>query len=148
MTEHEFAVSLTLRQGMEFGVRFDDANLPVLTMDEPAPVGDNEGPNATRVLAAAIGNCLGASLLFCLRRAHIEVRGLEVRVRGTLTRNERGRLRIAKIDVRLDPDVSPEARTRMGRCLELFEEFCIVTQSVRGGIDVEVDVAAPAPAIV
>jgi hypothetical protein len=28
----------------------------------------------------------------------------------------------------------------MRRCLELFEDFCTVTQSVRGGIDVQVQV--------
>jgi hypothetical protein len=28
----------------------------------------------------------------------------------------------------------------MQRCLELFEDFCVVTQSVRAGINVEVDV--------
>jgi hypothetical protein len=30
----------------------------------------------------------------------------------------------------------------MGRCLEMFEDFCIVGQSVRQGIDVGVEVAA------
>jgi hypothetical protein len=29
----------------------------------------------------------------------------------------------------------------MRRCLELFEDFCVVTQSVRRGIDAEVAVA-------
>ena len=38
-------------------------------MDEPEPMGENSGPNAGKVLAAAIGNCLTASLLFCLQKA-------------------------------------------------------------------------------
>lgn len=29
---------------------------------------------------------------------------------------------------------------RLDRCLDLFEDFCIVTQSVRNGFDVEVEV--------
>ena len=65
---------------------------------------------------------------------------LRTRVEGTLVRNDQGRLRIGGIRVRLEPDVAPELRDRMGRCLELFEDFCIVTQSVRDGIDVQVEV--------
>jgi len=38
-------------------------------MDEPEPMGGNSGPNACKVLAATIGNCLTASLLFCLQKA-------------------------------------------------------------------------------
>ena len=42
--------------------------------------------------------------------------------------------------MKIQPEVAPEHRERMGRCLELFEEFCVVTQSVRNGIDVKVEV--------
>ena len=53
-------------------------------------------------------------------------------------------MRIGSLRVRLSPDVPPADRERMGRCLELFEDFCIVTESVRQGINVEVAVdAAP-----
>ena len=31
-------------------------------------------------------------------------------------------------------------RSRVERCLELFEDFCVVTQSVRNGIEVDVAV--------
>ena len=57
-----------------------------------------------------------------------------------MVRNERGRLRIGEIRVRLAPDVAPEQRERMSRCLELFEDFCTVTQSIRQGIAVNVEV--------
>lgn len=61
-------------------------------------------------------------------------------VAGTLVRNERGRLRIGEIRVTLAPEVNPEQQERMGRCLELFEDFCIVTESVRHGFPVTVHV--------
>ena len=48
--------------------------------------------------------------------------------------------------VKLHPDVAAGDVERMSRCLGLFEDFCIVTQSVRDGVDVQVEVAAPAPA--
>jgi organic hydroperoxide reductase OsmC/OhrA len=61
-------------------------------------------------------------------------------VSGTLVRDDRGRLRIGGVAVRLHPRVAAEDRERLGRCLELFEEFCVVTQSVRRDIDVQVTV--------
>jgi organic hydroperoxide reductase OsmC/OhrA len=109
-------------------------------VDEPPPLGAGHGPNASRLLAAAVGNCLSASALLCLRKARIDVRGMRTTVRSSMVRNEKGRLRIGTIRVDIEPVVSPADRERMSRCLELFEDFCVVTQSVREGIDVEVAV--------
>lgn len=150
MTERDrFSLTLTLRDGFEFAADFDQPGVPDLVLDEPPPLGAGHGPNAARVLAAAVGNCLGASLLLCLRKARIEVKELRVSVDGSLVRNERGRLRIGELRVALHPDVPPEQVERMGRCLDIFEDFCIVTESVRQGIDVQVTVAesmkAPSP---
>jgi organic hydroperoxide reductase OsmC/OhrA len=62
-------------------------------------------------------------------------------------RNERGRLRIGGLRVRLAPEVTAEQRERMGRCLDLFQDFCLVTESVRDGIAVDVEVETmPVPA--
>jgi organic hydroperoxide reductase OsmC/OhrA len=135
-----FALTLTLLQDYAFTVDFGQEGTPDLEVDEPPPLGAGRGPNAARLLAAAVGNCLGASLLFCLHRAKIDVQGLRTAVEGTLVRNQRGRTRIGEIRVKLAPDVTPEQRERMGRCLELFEDFCIVTESVRQGVKVEVEV--------
>jgi organic hydroperoxide reductase OsmC/OhrA len=150
MDERSFTVALTLQDGYAFTVDFGEGGgggtAPGFVADEPPPLGAGRGPNAARLLAAAIGSCLGASLLFCLRKAHIEVAGLRTTVAGTLVRNERGRLRVGEIRVRLAPAVAPEARERIGRCLELFEDFCVVTESVRRGLPVAVEVVPePAP---
>ncbi|HEY8370365.1 MAG TPA: OsmC family protein [Thermodesulfobacteriota bacterium] len=127
-------------RGYRFRIRFDQAGVPDLVTDEPPPLGNGEGPNPARLLAAAVGNCLAASLLFCLTRARIEVGGLTATVDATLGRNEQGRLRVTGMRVVLAPEVPAEARDRMARCLEIFESFCIVTESVRKGIDVTVEV--------
>ena len=71
MDERGFELTMELQQGMQFLVDFGGPELPPLLMDEPDPVGENEGPNATRLLAAAVGNCLSASALFCLSLIHI-----------------------------------------------------------------------------
>ena len=142
-----FALDLHLddagfRQLVDFGLE-DGASLVI---DEPPPLGAGDGPNPARVLGAALGACLGASLLFCLRRARVDVRGLATRVEGTLTRNEHGRIRIAGFRVLLEPVVPVADQPRMARCLEVFEDFCVVTASVRPGIAVEVSVHPTAPA--
>ena len=135
-----FAVNLTLRDGYSFDVEFADGEGPPLIVDELPPLGEANGPNPARLLAAAVGSCLSASLLFCLRKSRIEVAQLRTTVDGTIARNERGRLRISGLRVRLAPDVTAEQRERMGRCLDLFQDFCIVTESVRDGIAVDVEV--------
>jgi organic hydroperoxide reductase OsmC/OhrA len=135
-----FAVNLTLRSGFEFQTHFENTSAPDLTVDESPPLGAGLGPNPTRLLAAAIGHCLSSSLLFCLRKSRIEPTELRTTVRGTLVRNERGRLRVSGLQVTLDPVVAEADRDRMGRCLELFQDFCIVTESVRKGIAVDVAV--------
>src|SRR5215208_3909707 len=130
-----FALSLTLSDGYAFTVDFGPG-LPALGTDEPPPLGAGAGPNPARLLGAAIGSCLGASLLFCLRKARVDVAGLGVHVHGELVRNEANRLRVGGVRVRLEPtlaDVDRAGQERVARCLELFESFCVVTESVRQG---------------
>jgi uncharacterized OsmC-like protein len=138
--QDRFALTLTLQHDYAFTVDFGQDGVPDLEVDEPPPLGTGRGPNPARLLAAAVGNCLGASLLYCLRRSRIEIHGLRIEVEASLERNERGRLRVGEIHVTLAPDMEPEQRERMGRCLELFEDFCIVTESVRQGVKVSVEV--------
>ncbi len=140
MSEQPFTVTLDLKQGYVFHVDFGQPGAAHLLVDEPPPLGEGRGPNAARVLAAAVGNCLSASALYCLRRARIDVQGLRTVVTGHLVRNEQGRLRIGNLSVTLHLDLKEEDRSRVGRCLELFEDFCVVTASVRQGIDVTVRV--------
>lgn len=141
MDETGFEVQLTLQQDYQITADFGLPEVPDLTLDEPRPLGEGAGPNAARVLAAAVGDCLSASYLFCMRRAHIEVKSLTTTVTGTYTRNANGRLRIGSLKVQLAPALPAEAPERAARCLELFENFCVVTQSVRDGIDIQVAVA-------
>ena len=141
MDDVTFGVKLERTEDFAFAATFDDAGLPILTIDEPPPIGAGTGPNATRLVAAAVGHCLGASLLFCLGKARIDVGGVRAAISGTVIRNETGRMRIGSIDVDLTVNVAPDARERMTRCMEIFEDFCIVTQSIRNGIDVKVQVA-------
>jgi organic hydroperoxide reductase OsmC/OhrA len=136
----EFTIAIRQVENFEFEVHFDKEEYAPLRMDEPEPLGRDAAPNASRVLAAAIGNCLTASLLFCTRKARVELGQAETRVRVQVGRNEHGRLRIASVEVEIDPHFPPGEREKAERCLKLFEDFCVVTQSVREGIPVQVRV--------
>lgn len=142
----EATVSLELQQGYQFLVDFGMPGVPDLLMDEPEPLGAGQGPNASRMLAAAIANCLSASLLFCLRKARVDVRGMRTDASAALVRGERGRLRVGDVSVRIHVDLEQPDSGRIARCLGLFEDFCVVTQSVRSGLDVSVEVDLPQPA--
>ena len=107
-------------------------------MDEPPPVGDGTGPNPTRLLGAAVGSCLSASLLFCMRKARLQPGEITATVEGTLERDDRNRLRVGGLQVRIRPTLGEDDASRARRCMDVFEDFCIVTQSVRSGIDIDV----------
>ena len=136
----EFTVTVEQVRDYEFTVRFDKPEFDEYRLDEPTPIGHDRAPNAARVLSAAIGNCLSASLLFCARKAKIELGPIRTEVRTQVVRNERGRLRIGKVQVRIDPRIPETEKRKALRCLDLFEDYCVVTQSVRQGIDVQVAV--------
>lgn len=138
-----FEVTLERIEGYRFRTDFG-AGLPELVLDEPPPLGANSGPNPARLLAAAVGDCLSASLVFCLSKSRVEMAALRTHVTGTYRRNERNRLRIGSLAVELELDVPGADPGKLGRCLEGFEDFCVVTASVRQGIDVAVRVRDPA----
>lgn len=135
----EFTLQVEQVDGFEFKVKFDREQFAELLLDEPPPLGKDSAPNAARVLAAAIGNCLSASLVFCLQRNGVKTAGLRSEVKVQIVRNEQRRLRVGKVDVTLHPKVAAEAEALV-KCLPLFEDFCTVTQSIRQGIDVGVSV--------
>jgi uncharacterized OsmC-like protein len=136
-----FTISMERVEGFEFRVKFDWDGIDELVMDEPEPVGAQHGPNAVRVVAAAVGNCLTASLLFCLQRSRVAPDGpLETTVTGTLARNQQGRLRIGGVDVRIALPAGPEESEKFQRCFSLFEDYCVVTATLRQGLPVRVEV--------
>jgi organic hydroperoxide reductase OsmC/OhrA len=138
--QNVFITKLNRLKDYQFKVEFDSPGMPELVTDETEPLGRNEGPNPSRLLSAAIGNCLSSSLLFCLSKARVDVDYLRASVETVMRRNEKGRWRITSLKVKLHPAIKPEDIPRSKRCLEVFEDFCIVTASVRKGIEVNVDV--------
>ena len=136
-----FTITLEQQDGFDFRVKFDWPDNPDLLLDEPEPLGKRHGPNAARLVAAAVGNCLSASLVFCLSSKFKQNPGpLRASVTGRLARNERGRIRIGGLSVRIELAEDASALQHLDRCMAQFEDFCVVTESIRHGIPVDVEV--------
>lgn len=134
-------VVVKLLKGYQFQVTFPGLDGAGFTMDEPPPLGDPCGPNASRLLAASVADCLSSSLLFCLRKSRVEVEAMETEANPMVEPNSEGYWRVQHIDVGISAKLRDEAgRERAKRCLEIFERYCIVTDAVRDGIQVEVNV--------
>lgn len=137
--ESKFNISLERIHDFEFVVRFPQGDT-VLHLDEPPPLGHDRGPNASRILTTAVANCLSASLLFCLQKSRHPVATLRASATTTLKQNERGRWRVDNIAVELTIALQDGSAQALQHCVGLFEDFCIVTESVRQGIPVSVTV--------
>jgi organic hydroperoxide reductase OsmC/OhrA len=138
--ESRFTIYLEHVENYAFNVKFDWDTAGTLAMDEPPPLGNQDGPNASRLLTAAIANCLSASLLFCIAKNKVNKASLRAEGACQLIRNEKGRLRIGGVSVRITLSDNIAQAASAARCMALFEDFCVVTQSIRQGIAVEVEV--------
>jgi uncharacterized OsmC-like protein len=133
------SVRLTQVQDYRFDVDFG-ADLPTLQADEPAPLGQGQGPTPVQLLAAAVGNCLSASLLFAFRKFKQEPGPVRCEVVAEQGRNAEGRLRVLGLRVDLTLGAAADTLAQRDRVLASFEDYCTVTASVRQGIPVTVSV--------
>jgi len=133
------SVHLTQLRDYHFEARFGPG-VAALQSDLPPPLGGGLGPSPEQQLAAAVGNCLAASLLYSLRKYKQQPEPITAEVSADVGRNPEGRLRVQAIAVVLKLGQPAAALQHLDRVLAQFEDFCTVTQSVRGGIDVSVQV--------
>jgi uncharacterized OsmC-like protein len=140
--ERHFGVHIKFIEKFKFESQAYEGSLahgaPVLT-DEPDPVGTNAGPSTPAMLAMAVGHCLSASLVETLRHAGIWVAGLTTEAVAVVAPNAEGLPRIKQINVTIRPIVSKES-SNIKRCIDVFEKYCTVCQSIRPAIPVHVDV--------
>jgi uncharacterized OsmC-like protein len=139
MTSKTTHVELAQRHDYRFDIAFG-GDAPILTSDEPAPLGTGLGPSPVQLLCAAVGNCLSDSLLFAFRKFKQVPEPIRCEVTAEVGRNDDNRLRVLHMAVQLHVGVSKDSLEQVERVLEQFEEFCTVTQSVRQGIPITVEV--------
>ena len=138
--EDSLTIELVQQVDYRFEAHFDNAALPPLVTDEPSPLGHDAGPNPTRLLGTAVANCLAASLLFSMRKFKNTPDPIRAEATVRLVRNEEKRLRVGGMEVALHLAVPASSITMLDRILAQFEDFCVVTQSVRQSFPVDVRV--------
>lgn len=135
----QLVVGLLQQQDYRFEVSFG-AGIAALLADESPPLGGCAGPSPVQLLAAAVGNCLGASLTFALRKFKERPAPLQCNVAVDVGRNAQGRLRVRSMDARLTLGEPAKSLPHLTRALAQFADFCTVTQSLREAVAVSVRV--------
>ncbi|HME51383.1 MAG TPA: OsmC family protein [Candidatus Lokiarchaeia archaeon] len=117
-------------------------NVPELHVDDTNKILDEMvGVSPARLLASAVAGCLSSSFLFCISKRNVQLDEFTAEAEAILGRNNEGRLRVLEITVNLIPFSSDPAVTkRLTECKKVFEKFCTITESVRNGIKVTVNV--------
>ena len=139
MTGKIIRVELSQRNDYRFDIAFGD-DVPMLTSDEPAPLGAGLGPSPVQMLCAAVGNCLSDSLLFAFRKFKQVPEPIHCVVTAVIGRNTDNRLRVLNMTAEIRMGALALALDQVEHVLAQFEEFCTVTQSVRQGIPVAIQV--------
>ena len=138
--EGRFTIHLEQQENYRINVRFDWEKAQDLILDEPPPIGEASGPNAARLLAAAAANCLSASLLYCLAKEGPPANSLRADATAIMVRTANKRLRVGSMEIKLIISDELADSKRFDRCKELFEDFCIVSSSIRHGVPIQVTV--------
>ena len=143
--EFEYTIEMRRKANYQFEVDFESDLIPNLLTDEPPslPGGEGKGPTASMLLAAAVGNCLSASLTFCATKKKVEVLELKTTVKLRRERNENGFWRISNLEVSLEPIIQGTKDERFEKCKEIYEDYCIVSQSVKDGIPLKINLIEP-----
>jgi uncharacterized OsmC-like protein len=138
--EMKTKVGLSLYEEMVFKCDLGDMKVKDCYIDEQnKDEVDMLGPNPSRMLGLAILGCLSASFIFCLKKRNFTLDDLNAEAEVRIGRNEKGFWRVKKIDVVIDANIDdPQTKKRADQCRKMFEQYCIVTQAVREGINVDV----------
>lgn len=113
-----------------------------VSSDEPEPMGTETAPSPVTYLFHSLVSCQLTALSKCLQKARIEEYQISAeasfRFREEEGPEEMGQaagLRADHIDVDLTLNVPEDQESRAQRCLEVFDQGCLVGQSLRAGVD-------------
>ncbi len=133
------SVNVTRLNKYRFQVDFGEELEPGLA-DEPAPLGEGTAPSPVQWLAAAVANCLAASMVFAFGRYREDVGALQTEVTCEIGRNDKGRLRVVGLDAQLTLGRDADGLEHLEPVLRSFADFCTVSKSVEAGIPLRIAV--------
>ena len=133
-------VSLSLTENLNF--KASARHFIEMKVDEPESFhGTDLGPSSVEYLLIGIGGCLATTFAYCLQKRSVDITKLDIIVDGKLAHVEpKKRLRLVNVDVTIR--YLPQKNTslkKINMCIEEFEEFCIVSQSIQNGFPINVE---------
>lgn len=139
--ETKTKVGIRLEKDMIFRCDMGEMALKDCYIDETnQEEADMWGPNPAKLLGMALLGCLSASFIFCLKKRKLSVDDLKAEAEVIIGRNEKGFIRVKKINVNITSKIDDLAsRKRADQCRKMFENYCTVTAAVREGIEVNVN---------
>lgn len=139
--ETKTKVGIRLEKDMIFRCDMGEMALKDCYIDETnQEEADMWGPNPAKLLGMALLGCLSASFIFCLKKRKLSVDELKAEAEVIIGRNEKGFIRVKKINVNITSKIDALAsRKRADQCRKMFENYCTVTAAVREGIEVNVN---------
>jgi uncharacterized OsmC-like protein len=140
-TELKTKVGLKQEEEMIFKFEFGNPKMDNLYIDETNRKEiEKIGPSPAKLLASSVLGCLAASFSFCLQKKNFSLSGFEGKAEVSIVRNEKGFWRVRNIDIELNPKIdTPEMRKRADQCKRFFEQYCIISESLRTGFEVNVN---------
>ncbi|MFW9865332.1 MAG: OsmC family protein [Candidatus Thorarchaeota archaeon] len=131
-------VSLKQEEEMIFKCDLGQIKMDSLYIDEKHDKNSERiGPSPVKLLALSVLGCLAASFSFCLKKKEFLLSDLRGHAEVRIARNDKHLWRVKKIDVKIIPKIdTPELRKRADQCAKFFEQYCIISESLRNGIEV------------
>lgn len=139
--EADGLLSGTVRDTHE--IKFDEPE------DLPAGAGDDEHPSPVDYMFASLIGCQISVLNQALHKARIEDFTIEAEAKISPDAMEADEVpdempphtanRIQRIEIDLSIEVPEEFESRAQRCLDVYDQGCVVGQSFRAGIDYTTD---------
>lgn len=129
--EEQMLFKCDLGQSMNQNLYIDERNKKVT---------NKIGTFSTKLLALSVLGCFAASFEFYLQKKEFSLSDLDGKAEVTLARNDKGFWRVKKIDIEILPKVdNPKMHKRTDQCKKLFEQYCIISESLRKGFEVNVN---------
>lgn len=139
--EYKSEVGIKLEDDMIFKCDLGQIKIDNLFIDEKnKKPHEKVGPNPSKLLALSVLGCMGASFAFCLKKYNLLLSDFKGKAIITSKRNENGFWRLKKIDIKLYPMIkNSKMRRRVDQCQKEFRQFCIISESLKEGIEINTD---------